>query len=231
MRGIPSPAPGTKALYRQEYPDYWGMDPMTAEDGSLLSWQPNDQGGVDIIRHIGNLQNQKHFSTSISSVTSVDGLSYLNSVRTTFNPLTTFSEDYAWNREAYSEEYSPPILLGPSERFCVGQTWLKVGGKALFSATYLPTTKAEKEQMPLSSGEWKFGTDMWQVISTSTPIEVPAGRFNTVEISTLPGGPGGDSKWIDIETGVTVKEFHENSGNGFDSDWINELIRLETPDQ
>jgi len=230
---IPSPVPGMNAFYRQESPDFDGMDPMTDEDGSMLSWQPNEQGGVDIIRHTGNLLNLKHYSTSIDSVSSVDGLSYLNSVRTTFNPLTTFSADYEWNRESLSTEYLPPILLGPSKRYCVGQAWLSSGGKYIRSATYVPSTKAEEEPMPARSEsvEWESGASVWQVVSINTSIEVPAGRFNTVEIINLPGGPGGNSKWIDIETGVTVREFHENSGNGFDSDWTNELIRLETPDQ
>ncbi|MCP5346217.1 MAG: hypothetical protein R3F41_00470 [Gammaproteobacteria bacterium] len=222
---LPSPKPGTNAYYKGQDVQ-WGQDPLTGEwlHDSLVSWQLNEQGGSDIIRHVGSLQSLVHLFTETASVSSYDGLSYLNGYRRAYRHPGPMTQSSVYLKSD-TKEYIPGRLLGPSNRYCVGQTWLSSG--AMVNSVY---TYYSARPMPPWIETFYHPIDLEQVVSIDTTVEVSAGTFITVEIRSLLR-PWKKTRWIDIESGIMVKDYEYYCCDWYDSTVTQELILLEVAGQ
>lgn len=210
---IGSPTPDTTAYYGG---GRWDQ---------VVSWQPGPNGGIEVLRHAGRYYPRQHLFTETESVTSNAGLSYREAWSRTYIRQEHASES-VWKQESETALYdSPGLLLGPTDRYCVGQAWLSASVTGTSTSTYFPASVAGP--MPALSAQWKTEITASYVVSINTPIQVQAGEFVTVELVT-----NGQKRWIDVETGIPVKGIeilNDPDDWDWDSGYVNtfELYALE----
>ena len=94
--------------------------------------------------------------------------------------------------------FNPAKVVGPSSRWCQGETWM---APSVSVTTQVNNGPPEQAMTPTEEGV---------VHSINETVTVPAGTFNAVHYTvtiTSGGGSGSTvSVWLDAETGVEVKQ-------------------------
>jgi len=223
---IGSPTPGMTAYYGPELspPGSFFLPniPNRSEGDSVVSWKSGANGGTEVLTYHGSFLHNLQLSSVTEQIAGLAGLTYLESSRSTYNVDEALAE-FGWYTTSETTLYKPGLLLGPANRFCVGQAWLSAPVARSSTYAYLPSTSGSPA--PPSSAQAETGLTVSYVVSVNTPVEVQAGQFDTVEIIT-----NSRRRWIDIETGILVKEVSADTynTNEYDQFMDRELYLLDT---
>ncbi|MCP5346216.1 MAG: hypothetical protein R3F41_00475 [Gammaproteobacteria bacterium] len=205
--------PGTTAYYgwtdNSPGPFFLFAVPDRTEGDSVVSWLPGAGGSTEVLTHHGSFLNYLHLYTEKEIVTSNTGLNYRVSSSRTY-AAAEFSAEPGWHKASETTQYSPGLLLGPSSRYCVGQTWLSASVAESSTYSYFPTTTAVP--MPPSTALTETALSLSYVVNVKARIKVQAGEFDSVEIITMdPENWTGHTRWVDVATGILIKDGPANT--------------------
>ncbi|MCB1672854.1 MAG: hypothetical protein R3F41_12010 [Gammaproteobacteria bacterium] len=190
---IGSPEPGIAAFYR-------GIEDFESTEDYIVSWESGENGGIEVTRHAGSFPDHLHFYTEKEHIITAGGLRYLASSSRTYtgqDPEMDQVEPVPYVKSKESVYQAPGLLLGPSSRYCLGQSWLSAPVAKTVNYTYDPGSIAGSKQTESALTETLFSVNY--VIGVNIPVTVRAGTFNTVAIWT-----NNTAHFIDVETGILV---------------------------